>query len=153
MVQAAQRIQKELIEISQNPPKNCTAGPKGDNLYEWMSTIRGPENSPYSNGIFFVNITFPESYPFKPPELLFKTRIYHCNINNGRIKLDIKDKWFLLLIRSPTMTISTVLEKIYELFNQPNTADPLVASIAQLYLTNREEHDRIAKDWTERYGT
>ena len=93
-MQAARRIQRELTEISQNPPKNCTAGPKGDNLFEWISTIQGPANSPYSNGVFFVNITFPETYPFKPPKLVFKTRIYHCNISNGEIRLDI-DKWFL----------------------------------------------------------
>lgn len=32
-------------------------------------------------------------------------------------------------------------------------ADPLVGSIATQYLTNRTEHDRIAKQWTKRYAT
>jgi hypothetical protein len=39
---SAKRIQKELAEISQDPPCNCSAGPKGDNIYEWVSTILGP---------------------------------------------------------------------------------------------------------------
>ena len=39
---SARRIQKELAEISLEPPTNCSAGPKGDNLYEWVSTIVGP---------------------------------------------------------------------------------------------------------------
>jgi ubiquitin-conjugating enzyme E2 D/E len=30
--------------------------------------------------------------------------------------------------------------------------DPLVGSIAQEYLTNREEHDSIAREWTKRYA-
>lgn len=33
------------------------------------------------------------------------------------------------------------------------SADPLVGSIATQYLTNRTEHDRIAKQWTKRYAT
>jgi ubiquitin-conjugating enzyme E2 D/E len=33
-----------------------------------------------------------------------------------------------------------------------NIADPLVSSIAQLYVEDREEHDRIAKEWTQRYA-
>ena len=37
------RIQKELAEISLDPPCNCTAGPKGDNLTEWVSSITGPK--------------------------------------------------------------------------------------------------------------
>lgn len=33
------------------------------------------------------------------------------------------------------------------------TADPLVGSIATQYMTNRAEHDRMARQWTKRYAT
>ena len=39
---SAKRIQRELAELTSDPPCNCSAGPKGDNVYEWVSSIVGP---------------------------------------------------------------------------------------------------------------
>ena len=143
------RIKKELDDLSQDPPANCSAGPTDDSdLYHWQATIAGPEDSPYSGGLFFQNIHFPLDYPFKPPKVTFQTRVYHCNVNtHGSICLDIlKDQW------SPALTISKVLLSISSLLTDAEPNDPLVPEIAHLYKTDRTKHDNNARDWTKKYA-
>ena len=146
---AIKRINKELQDLAKDPPANCSAGPIGDDLYQWQATIVGPSDSPYQGGLFFLDIRFPVDYPFKPPKLTFVTKIYHPNINsNGGICLDIlKDQW------SPALTISKVLLSISSLLTDPNPNDPLVPDIANLYKSDRNRYNEAAKEWTRRYAS
>lgn len=143
------RLNKELLEMKNNPPLNCSAGPDDeDNLFKWTATIYGPEGSPYEGGIFILDIDFPSDYPFKPPKIIFKTKIFHCNINyQGFICLDIlKEKW------SPALTISKVLLSICSLLDDQNPNDPLEPEIANLYVDNQEEFIKKAKLYTHLYA-
>ncbi len=142
------RIKKELSDLYQDPPAYCSAGPKDEDIFEWVATIMGPENSVYEGGIFKLSIKFPARYPFKPPKCKFITKIYHPNVNmGGGICLDIlKDQW------SPALTISKVLLSICSLLCDPNPDDPLVPDIAKQYIENRVQYDLIAREWTHVYA-
>lgn len=143
------RLQREILDLQKNPPANCSAGPKDDNLYNWSAQIYGPEGTPYYGGIFNLNILFPADYPFKPPKINFVTKVYHPNISStGSICLDIlKEKW------SPALTISKVLLSICSLMDEPNPNDPLVPDIANEYKTDKQKYINTAMTWTEIYAS
>ena len=138
------------MDIKLDPPAQCSAGPVNDSdLFHWQATIMGPPDSPYKNGLFFLTIHFPTDYPFKPPKVVFNTKIYHPNINsNGSICLDIlRAQW------SPALTVSKVLLSICSLMADPNPEDPLVPEIARLFKTDRKKYDDNCVEWTRRYAS
>lgn len=48
------------------------------------------DNPPYNKGAFRIEINFPAEYPFKPPKINFKTKIYHPNVDEkGQVCLPI----------------------------------------------------------------
>jgi ubiquitin-conjugating enzyme E2 D/E len=146
---AKTRINKELRIIQEEANENISAGPNGDNLFEWDAMIIGPTKTPYEGGMFRLKIYFPADYPFKSPKVLFTTKIYHPNINSGGIIcLDIlKTQW------SPALTISKVLLSVCSLLNDANPNDPLEMEIAKQYINDKPKYEQIAKQWTLQYAS
>ncbi len=144
------RIQREIVQMKKNPPAGCSAGPMSDsNILKWNATIQGPNDSPYSGGIFNLTIEFTQEYPFQPPKVKFLTKVYHPNINSsGDICLDIlKNQW------SPALKVPKILLSILALLTDPNPDDPLVPEVANLYKKNRAEYEIKAREWTTKYAS
>lgn len=59
-----------------------------------LSLLMLQENTPYFGGVFNVDITIPDAYPFKPPIVKFGTPIHHPNISTkGEICTQLLENW------------------------------------------------------------
>lgn len=111
------RLQTELMQLMTSPAPGVSAFPGADgNLLAWTATIEGPNDTPYAGLTFKLSFAFPSNYPYAAPTVLFKTPIYHPNVDfSGRICLDIlKDKW------TAAYNIQTVLLSLQSLLGEPN---------------------------------
>jgi len=142
------RIIKETQKLQAEPVAGINAIPDESNARYFKIVVVGPQDSPYENGNFNLELFLPEEYPMAPPKVRFMTKIYHPNIDKlGRICLDIlKDKW------SPALQIRTVLLSIQALLSAPNPDDPLANDVAQLWKQNEAQAIRTAKEWTQKYA-
>lgn len=85
----------------------------------------------------------------EPPKVRFLTKIYHPNVDKiGRICISIlKTDW------TPALQIKSVLLSIQSLLSDPNPEDPLDTAVAEQWIKDKGEAERIAKEWTEKYAS
>ena len=85
--------------------------------------IRGPEKTPFENGIYHGQLKFPTEYPFKPPSIFMVTPTgrFKCNT---RLCLSMTDyhpnTW------NPTWSVSTILTGLLSFMLEKN---PTMGSI------------------------
>jgi ubiquitin-protein ligase len=72
------------------------------------------------SGIWAFDFSIPTDYPFNPPKVILKDRIYHPNIDlEGKICVSALRPW------NPTYSIQMILFGLIFLFSNPNPEDPL----------------------------
>ncbi|KAJ5990399.1 hypothetical protein N7522_010606 [Penicillium canescens] len=80
---STRRLLKESSDLHKNPSPFFTATPiTDDNLHDWHFTLVGPPSpSPYSQGLYHGRITFPPTYPLRPPSFRFLTPSGRFEVN------------------------------------------------------------------------
>ncbi|KAJ8319437.1 hypothetical protein KUTeg_004528 [Tegillarca granosa] len=143
----------QLMNLSNEIPEEygLKAGPleEDSTLMHWQAQLPGPEDSPYHGGSFLLRIDFSHDYPFKAPKIKFQTKIFHPNVeDDGEICTN-----FLHSGWKPSYSIGYVLLAIASLLLHPNAEEPADEKIASMYLNNREEFDRKAREYTQLHAT
>ena len=125
----------------------------------WSVKIHGPVQSIYQDGIYTVNIKFPEVYPFVPPELIFTTKIWHPNICPLTGKIDfyvLFNHWLV------SISIEDILNAIEQLLIVPrfrNTFSEILFTqyhsrefVNFQFCKNPKKFKRTAVHWTRKYA-
>ncbi|MDI1492243.1 MAG: hypothetical protein OHK93_003455 [Ramalina farinacea] len=146
------RIAKEFGDLQKTPLDGIKIIlPNEADMLQWQITMEGPKGSAYEGGNFVLSLSLPKEYPFKPPTLSFKTKIYHPNVTN-----DDKGSMCLGLLRpdewKPSSKIDTVLEFARGLLVDPQPDDAVEQGIAREYRENRKEFLKTAKAWVKQYA-
>ncbi|KAK6636526.1 Ubiquitin-conjugating enzyme E2-18 kDa [Polyplax serrata] len=124
---ATRRLQKELGDIRSSGLKAFREIQVDEtNMLTWQGLIV-PDNPPYNKGAFRIEINFPAEYPFKPPKINFKTKIYHPNI-------DEKGQALVALV------------------NDPEPEHPLRTELAEEFLKDKKKFIKNAEEFTKKHS-
>ncbi|EFN59268.1 hypothetical protein CHLNCDRAFT_19318, partial [Chlorella variabilis] len=143
--------QKEVRDIERDKASGVTIEPQGNSLQKLIGCLKGPRDTSFEGGIFYVNIELDDQYPFVPPKMRFITKVWHPNISsaNGAICLDIlKDHGNTsshLLAPPPCPPLQALL-------SSPQPDDPQDAVVARQYMGSLADYQQTAKQWTETYA-
>lgn len=148
-------IQKELNEFLEDPDLEDIFGidywdEDNPNVLNWKITMYGPEGTLYEGGYFLLKVDFKENYPIEKPDVRFKTKIYHTNVNqtNGHICISTLNDWDKMK-EKPTM--KNILEDIaFLIWNQ--NADNGYFDFKNEYIKNYSEFQKKAKQWVIEYA-
>jgi len=133
------RLTRELAKLQSDSDKlDGITIEKPNDLMIWFAKIKGPQDTPYEEGIFDMQLTFDTDYPVKPPSVKFLTPMFHPNIyRDGKICVDIlQHEW------SPAQNVRTILLSIMSLLMDPNPASPANREAAELHNKSKDEYNK-----------
>ncbi|ORY91961.1 ubiquitin-conjugating enzyme/RWD-like protein [Syncephalastrum racemosum] len=141
---ALKLIAKDLQGLIQKPPEDIQVVNSDQDLTEIKAWIRGPDDTPYENGYFQVQLLFGEGYPEAPPKGYFKTKIFHPNVAaNGEICVNtLKKDW------NASLGIKRVLLTIKCLLIFPNPESALNEEAGKLLLEQYDDYAKRARLFT-----
>ena len=153
-------IRSQLCEVAEGKDGESVIALEckdGCNLQELRGIVIASPGSPIEGYILFLDINIPVDYPFRPPKIKFKNKLWHPRINSGGfVSLDaIQSCW------QPSITLESVLATLQVLLTDVgedlHAMDHFFLNEARTqYLRSRELYNKSAlkctKEDNEGYG-
>lgn len=103
-INRSKRITQEIVTLADSLPVSSSSSVfvrcDEERIDVMKVLITGPEDTPYSNGCFEFDVSFPDTYPQQPPQFILKTtgngtvrfnpNLYNC----GKVCLSLLNTWF-----------------------------------------------------------
>ena len=77
---ARRRLLRDFKRLLEDPLDGIAAAPVGNDILLWNAVICGPNETPFEDGTFKLNLQFSEEYPKRPPVVKFLSKMFHPNI-------------------------------------------------------------------------
>ncbi|KAH3663794.1 hypothetical protein OGAPHI_005197 [Ogataea philodendri] len=164
-------VQKELADADASIKSTGVVAlqPSEESMFKWNAVIKGPDQTPFADTLWRLEIQVPTNYPLEPPGIKFVVlndtklrtskvsgdskicyKMPHPNINfkTGEICLDIlQKKW------SPAWTLQSALVAIVVLLANPEPLSPLNIDMANLLKCNdTTAYNQLVRYYTEKYS-
>ena len=159
-INALKRIKEEYISINKNI--NFNAGVKigiadEDNYFQWRITFNGPQYTSYIHDRFAIFINFQDDFPNSKPKVVFRTLIYHVNVNPNKTNMPGADPLGhvgipILNLWKPEYKMLEVLADIFGLFYTSNLDSPYGIERVNEFRFNKALHDEKVKYFTKKYA-
>ena len=59
----------------------------------------------------------------------------------------------IFIFRGPTLNVKYVLDLLETMLREPSASSPLEAEIGALLVSNKEEFNKNAREWTKKYAS
>lgn len=117
-----------------------------NNFKVWEAGFPGPNIPLYKNSYFLVKMKFTQEYPFRPPHVTFKQKVFHPNVyTNGDICLSLfTTHW------KASLNITHILVGLQQLLAEPNCASPANTTAARLF-KSKKKYEKAVRENIEQF--
>ncbi|KAK0909175.1 ubiquitin-conjugating enzyme E2 H [Friedmanniomyces endolithicus] len=121
---------------------------------EFYVRFKGPDETPFTGGLWKIHVELPDQYPYKSPSIGFVNRIFHPNIDelyapSGSVCLDVINQTW-----SPMYDMVNIFEVFLpQLLRYPNPTDPLNGEAAALMMRDAKSYEAKVKEYVAKYAT